>query len=436
MGWDESRYIGKNNSSNRVDTSSVASNADGSVLERLEWVQAALGSAAGQLRTAFSDSEAVEENAIQYFNIGIYDMDAGAIDSASIDITSISAVLEKSTGGGAFSTSGITQPTFSKANGSVYCAYQFLAAQWVTGDMYKLVVSGITATIGGATAYVPSAVWSNIVVETADIDANVEYIVSVVDDLHTDVGTAISDIGAVALVVADIHDTDLPDVKTDTGNILTATEYLTATADTGTTYPTKVLDNSILSILMTKQSGGDTSDFDNSTDSLEAMSDKVGAFSGDGGANQDDSVKSSLDLAHTDLDAIIAKLATGVGQVQIVQTTESLDQAAASYDLLTGTTQPVILEGLSFKLPTGAAGGAITSISIQTDDATPGVIISSSLGAVANLTSEAELSWTGCLLVNVGTKIQLTIAGGAHGSAYTATITAKYRSVVAGGTLA
>jgi len=159
MAWNEQRFIGNNTSDNGVSTSSVSSNADGTVLERLEWVQATLGSAAGQLRTAFSESQTVEENAIQFFNIGIFDMDAGAIASASINITSISAVLEKSTGGGAFSSAGITQPTFAKTNGSVYCSYQFLAAEWQTGDMYKLVVGGITATIGGATAHVPSAVW-------------------------------------------------------------------------------------------------------------------------------------------------------------------------------------------------------------------------------------------------------------------------------------
>ncbi len=120
----------------------------------------------------------------------------------------------------------------------------------------------------------------------------------------------------------------------------------------------------------------------------------------------------------------------------MVATTESLNQAAGDYDLFTGTSQAVVLEGLSVKMPTGAAGGAITSISVQTDDATPAVIISSALGAVANLTSEAELSWTGFVLINVGTKIKLTIAGGAHGSDYTATIVAKYRAVADGGTLA
>jgi len=133
---------------------------------------------------------------------------------------------------------------------------------------------------------------------------------------------------------------------------------------------------------------------------------------------------------------IVTQLLTGVGTVQIANTTEDLNQAASTYDLFTGTTQPVILKALTIKMPTGAAGGALTSISVQTDDATPGVIFNSTTGAVANLTSEAELSWTGIMRINVGTKIQLTIAGGAHGSEYITTITAEYKAIVAGGTLA
>ena len=125
-----------------------------------------------------------------------------------------------------------------------------------------------------------------------------------------------------------------------------------------------------------------------------------------------------------------------MGRAQIAATTIDLDQAAATYDLFTGTTQAVVLESLNIKMPTGAAGGAITSISIQTDDATPGVIISAVDGAVANLTSEADLGWVGTLYITVGTKIQLTIAGGAHGAAYVCNVTAKCRAVVAGGYLA
>lgn len=68
---------------------------------------------------------------------------------------------------------------------------------------------------------------------------------------------------------------------------------------------THAVDGSVLSHIMTK--GADTSDYAASTDSLEALSDKAGGFSGDGGANQDDSIKASLDLAHTDLDTIVTQ---------------------------------------------------------------------------------------------------------------------------------
>lgn len=378
--------LGENTSNNNFSSSNVTSNADGSVLERLEWLQVAVGGLGGQLRWQQSATGSVEETDIVRFGVALFDADGGAITSANINITSITQTMERSRDGSAYSP--ISDPTvsFSKADGIVYMDYEFKAAQWQVGDMYRMSLSGITCTVGGDTTYVPAMIWNNIVVEAEDLTNN--------------------------------------------------TQYLYAVADGGTVYPTEVTDNSILSIIMTKTSGGDTSDFDNSTDSLEAMSDKIGAFSGDGGAAQDDSVKASLDLAHTDLDALISKLATGAGSVQMVATTESLNQAAGDYDLFTGTSQAVVLEGLSVKMPTGAAGGAITSISVQTDDATPAVIISSALGAVANLTSEAELSWTGFVLINVGTKIKLTIAGGAHGSDYTATIVAKYRAVADGGTLA
>lgn len=386
MAWDEHKFIGRDNAANGVSTSNVVSNADGTVLERLEWVQTALGGTAMQLRVQQSATGTVEETDIVRFSVALMDMDTGAIASADIDITSITQTMERSRNGSAYSA--ITDPTisFSKADGLVYMDYEFKAAQWQVGDMYRMSLSGITCTIAGDTAYVPAMIWNNIVVEAEDLTNN--------------------------------------------------TQYLYGVADGGTTYPTKVIDNSILSIIMTKDSGGDTSDFDNSTDSLEAQSDKLGGFSGDGGADQDDSVKASLDLAHTDLDTIITHLSTGVGIEQKVVTTEDLNQAANTYDLFTGTTQAVILESLSFKMPAvDISGGALTSIAIQTDDATVTTLISSAIGVLASLTSESEITWTGCARINVGTKIQLTIAGGAAGTTCTAIITASYKAAVAGGTL-
>lgn len=134
---------------------------------------------------------------------------------------------------------------------------------------------------------------------------------------------------------------------------------------------------------------------------------------------------------------IVSSIISGVGAVQIATTTEDLNQAADTYDLLTGTTQPVILEALTLKMPAvDISGGALTSISVQTDDATPGVIISSTIGALANLTSEADIGWSGEMRINVGTKIQLTIAGGASGTACATLISAKYKAIAAGGGLA
>jgi len=121
--------------------------------------------------------------------------------------------------------------------------------------------------------------------------------------------------------------------------------------------------------------------------------------------------------------------------IKPVKTTIDLNQVAASYDLFTGVFQDCALEGIMIKMPTGNCGGSLTSISIQTDDQTPAVLISSTTGAIGNLTTEAVLSWTGLTHIAVGTKVQLTIAGGAHGSAYSCKVTALYRPITNGGKL-
>lgn len=126
------------------------------------------------------------------------------------------------------------------------------------------------------------------------------------------------------------------------------------------------------------------------------------------------------------------------GVNQVASTTIDLQQAAASYDLFTGTTQDVILEKLVIRLPNVDVSddATITSISIQTDDVTPQVIISATNGAKANLTAEAQLGYAGVVLVKVGTKIRLTIAGGAADDPTVCDVMAEYRAQVGGGYLA
>ena len=126
-----------------------------------------------------------------------------------------------------------------------------------------------------------------------------------------------------------------------------------------------------------------------------------------------------------------------IGKLQVAAATIDLNQAAATYTLLTGTTQAVVLEKLVFRMPNvDISGGALTSISIQTDDTTPAVMINTSDGALANLTQEATISWTGAILIPVGTLIQLTIAGGASGVACSCDVMAESRAAVNLGYLA
>ena len=122
---------------------------------------------------------------------------------------------------------------------------------------------------------------------------------------------------------------------------------------------------------------------------------------------------------------------------QIVATTIDLNQAAATYTLFTGSAASVLLNKLVIRVPNvDISLGSLTSISIQTDDVTPAVIISASDGVLANLTHEASISWNGALLIPVGTLIQLTIAGGVGGTACVCDVIAESTMVSDAGYLA
>ncbi|MBA7678396.1 hypothetical protein ES703_86671 [subsurface metagenome] len=143
-------------------------------------------------------------------------------------------------------------------------------------------------------------------------------------------------------------------------------------------------------------------------------------------------IEAKLDTVVTDADPKV------MGRAQIKATTEDLQQAAASYDLVTGTTQDVIIESLTLRCPVDCSDdvGAFTGISIQTDDTTAQVFIAQADGVKANLTQDAQLAWTGAILLKATKKIQLTIYGGAADDPTVCDIVVKCRAVVSGGYLA
>jgi hypothetical protein len=127
-------------------------------------------------RTQQSEDATVEQDGVMQFYVSLFSISTGAIPLADIDITGMTAVMARSRAGGAFNPAGITQPTFAKANGSVSAAYQFLLAEWQTGDIYRLVLAGVKATVGGDVVFLPDMVWSNLVVESATIQTTVNTI--------------------------------------------------------------------------------------------------------------------------------------------------------------------------------------------------------------------------------------------------------------------
>ena len=116
----------------------------------------------------------------------------------------------------------------------------------------------------------------------------------------------------------------------------------------------------------------------------------------------------------------------------IIPTTEDLQQVVGDYDLYTATGGTVYIENLTITLPNVDCSddATISSISIQSDMATPDVLLSAAAGAKANLTALASFTYSSPpFALTTGKKIQLTIAGGASDAATVCTVTCRYQAV-------
>lgn len=86
-------------------------------------------------------------------------------------------------------------------------------------------------------------------------------------------------------------------------------------------------------------------------------------------------------------------------------------QAAGTYDLFTATGDVLVEVNRYYQI---TAGATFTSLSIQTNDTTPFVIMSAAEGAVANLTAQKDVTTANTIapfLLQSGKKIQMTIVG-------------------------
>ena len=95
--------------------------------------------------------------------------------------------------------------------------------------------------------------------------------------------------------------------------------------------------------------------------------------------------------------------------------TANLTQVAATYDLCTATGGDVMIDVYNLAFYMATAGATFTSVSVQSNQTAPFVLLSSAEGAVANLTAQKHVVRTipssAGFILKSGQKIQYTIAG-------------------------
>jgi len=111
---------------------------------------------------------------------------------------------------------------------------------------------------------------------------------------------------------------------------------------------------------------------------------------------------------------------------QVKQATVDLTKAAGTYDLVTATNGGVYIDLYKLAMYVSVVGATLTSVSIQTNQAHATTILSSTEGAVANLTVGKNLVRAipviGSLYLASGEKLQYTIAGSTGTGAIIVTI--------------
>lgn len=325
-----------------------------------------IAATSSQLRLSIANISNIEEDSLVSFYIGLTESDVGLVASANIDITAISAILSVSTGGGAFTSVGVTQPTFGKANGKVYVDYQFLAAEWAVGDGYKLEVSGISCTVDGNTVYIEPVQWSGSIIDETVLHTKI-------DNIQTDIGDLSSR-------------TNLQNLEDMLGNpdtagktVYEAVKNIRETAIDGSSIP---IANTLSDIL--HKDGSYT--YDNTTDSLEAVSDKITALNNISTAQVNTEVDAALNTivpASPTAGSVNDILSKAAGANTFDKSTDSLEALRDRIDTLntadqadlddilldTGTTLPATLTGIENKIDTvdTVVDGIQTDLSNATD---------------------------------------------------------------------
>ena len=231
--------------------------------------------------------------------------------------------------------------------------------------------------------------------------------------------------------VEDIHDVDLPAVKT-------VVDAITAAGPTNTQMETAR--DAIIAEVDANETKIDDLDDDLGTHNTALTNHE---------SSQSTHRAVLVDIHDTDLPAVKTVVdniealvaATVAGKPQIIQISEDWDSTpAGTYAWVTAVGQDVLVESLAFYTTRDLSGDAWSGLSIQTDATTPRVIVSQANGVKANLTAKGQISndVESCpFILKQGTYIEFTTYDGAiAGVATLVDIVITYKAVVSGGYIA
>jgi len=232
-------------------------------------------------------------------------------------------------------------------------------------------------------------------------------------------------------------DTALSDVDLD--------HLINVAAGTGV-YPVPLADDSIIAKILSKADPASASSYDNTTDSLEAISDKVALASVCTEARL-----SELDAANmpADIDAILAATTTdGVvvnsrtnaykrlaGVPQVIEVSVTSAANAGNITIATITDQPCVIDSIVIHADT-AQTTDLTSCAVYGGAGKVVTFISDSDATQANLdAADKQVSWTGAVRLAAGKTIVMSLEG-TGSTAVDLTVTITYHAAVDGGYLA
>lgn len=225
-----------------------------------------------RLRTGQNDVDAVEIGSVARFVVSVIDVTTGGI--AVGNITPGTYTLYRSRAGGIWTQ--VATGTNTEAIGEIYAEHTFSVANgWADGDDFRMSFTGMSASISGEESYISNTEWVGRITRESDIE-------STVISTHTNLGThetaqatsrgvvsanLNATVGSRATqasldsheasqltertaqatsrgVVSDLHDTDLPAVKIDTGKtVASVISKESTTTALGTT--TTIIDSAI-----------------------------------------------------------------------------------------------------------------------------------------------------------------------------------------------